>query len=168
VSKSALAAASYAADLDAGVEDQDVLNTVRAATRLRGELREELRGGEGEGSGTGGTEEEYVHRDDADLDDNIDVDDLAYLELPTDEEAGRAEGADGVIRDVAPRRVCSASHCGREKGGGGRPGRDAPKRAPIGIPPELGGDGRGEGISGDGRAEGGSGGTAAPGGPRES
>jgi hypothetical protein len=51
---------------------------VRAATRLRGELRWELRA---EGSGASGDEEEYVHLDDDDLDD-----DLAYLELPTDKE----------------------------------------------------------------------------------
>jgi hypothetical protein len=76
--------ASYAADLDARVEEQDVLDTARATTRLRGELREELRV---EGSGGGGIEEEYLHLDDADLDDDLNVDDLAYLELPTDEEA---------------------------------------------------------------------------------
>jgi hypothetical protein len=35
-------AASYAANLDARAEEQDVLDTARAATRLRGELREEL------------------------------------------------------------------------------------------------------------------------------
>jgi hypothetical protein len=50
-------ASSYAADLDARVEEQDVLDTACAATRLRGELREELRA---EGSGADGTEEEYV------------------------------------------------------------------------------------------------------------
>jgi hypothetical protein len=66
--------ASYAADLDVRAEEQDVLDTSRAATRLRGELREEL---SAEGSGIGGTEEEYVHLDD----------DLVYLELPTDKEA---------------------------------------------------------------------------------
>jgi hypothetical protein len=47
--------------------------------RLRGELREELRA---KGSSAGGTEEEYVHLDDADL---------AYLELPTDEEAAESD-----------------------------------------------------------------------------
>jgi hypothetical protein len=113
-------AASYAADLDARVEEQDVLDTARAATCLGGELREELRA---EGSDAGGTEEEYVHLDDINLNDDLDVDDLAYLELPTDEEA--AESA----ADVAPRRGCPASHGGREKGGGGRPGGGAPKRA---------------------------------------
>jgi hypothetical protein len=71
--------ASYAADLDARAEEQDVLDMARATTRLRGELREELRT---EGSCADGTEEEYVH-----LDDDLDADDLAYLELPTDEEA---------------------------------------------------------------------------------
>jgi hypothetical protein len=80
-------AASYAAYLDARVEEQDVLDMVRAATRLRGELREELRA---EGSGAGGTEDKYVHLDDADLDDDIDADDLAYLELPTDEETAES------------------------------------------------------------------------------
>jgi hypothetical protein len=44
-----------------------------------------------------------------------------------------------------------------------RPGHGAPKRAPIGILSELGGDGRAEGVSGRGRAEGGSGGRR----PRE-
>jgi hypothetical protein len=69
--------AVYAADLDAQVEAQGVLNTARAATRLRGKLRKELRA---EGSGTGGNriEEEYVH---------LDNDDLAYLKLPTNEDA---------------------------------------------------------------------------------
>jgi hypothetical protein len=71
--------AAYAADLDAQAEVQGFLDMARAATRLRGELREELRA---KGSGAGGTEDEYLHLDDADLDD-----DLAYLELPTDEEA---------------------------------------------------------------------------------
>jgi hypothetical protein len=42
------------------------------------------------GSSAGGTEEEYVHLDDADLDDDLDTDDLAYLELPTDEEAAES------------------------------------------------------------------------------
>jgi hypothetical protein len=70
-------AASYATDLDARAEEQDVLDTAGAATRLRGELREELRA-----EGSGSTKEEYVHLDD----------DLAYLELPTDEDA--AESAD--------------------------------------------------------------------------
>jgi hypothetical protein len=44
-------AASYATDLDLRAEEQDVLDTARAATRLRGELREELRA-----EGSGGTE----------------------------------------------------------------------------------------------------------------
>jgi hypothetical protein len=35
------------------------------------------------GSGTGGNEEGYMHLDN----DNLDADNLAYLELPTDEEA---------------------------------------------------------------------------------
>jgi hypothetical protein len=73
-------AASYVADQGARAEEQGVLNTARAATCLRGELRKELRA---EGSCAGGTKEEYVHLDDADLD----ADNLAYLELPTDEEA---------------------------------------------------------------------------------
>jgi hypothetical protein len=77
-------AASYAADLDARAEEQDILDTVHATTRLRGELQDELRA---EGSGT---EEEYMHLDDADLDDDLDADDLAYLELPTDEEAAES------------------------------------------------------------------------------
>jgi hypothetical protein len=60
----------------------------RAATCLRGELREEL---QAEGSGADGTEEEYVHLEDNDLDDNdLDADDLVYLELPTDEEAAES------------------------------------------------------------------------------
>jgi hypothetical protein len=80
-------AASYAADLDARAKERDFLNTARAATRLRDELREELWA---EGFGAGGTEEEYVHLDNADLDDDLDADDLAYLELPTDEEAAES------------------------------------------------------------------------------
>jgi hypothetical protein len=65
------------------VEEQDILDTARAAMLLKGELQEELRV---EGSGTGSTKEEYVHLDDADLD----ADDLAYLKLPTDEEAAES------------------------------------------------------------------------------
>jgi hypothetical protein len=76
-------AASYAADLDARAEEQGVLDTRRTATRLRGKLREELWV---EGSGTGGTEKEYLHLDD----NNLDADDLAYLELPTDEVAAES------------------------------------------------------------------------------
>jgi hypothetical protein len=53
--------------------------------RLRGELREELRA---EGFGASDNEDEYMHLDD----DDLDIDDLAYLELPTDAEA--AESAD--------------------------------------------------------------------------
>jgi hypothetical protein len=75
-------AASYAADLDARAEERGVLDRARAATRLRGELREELRA---EGSGACGTEKEYVH-----LDDDLDADDLAYLELPTDVEVAES------------------------------------------------------------------------------
>jgi hypothetical protein len=48
--------AAYAADLDAQVEEQGVLNTVRAATRLRGKLREELWA---EGSDASDNEEKY-------------------------------------------------------------------------------------------------------------
>jgi hypothetical protein len=80
-------ATTYAADLDARAEEQDVLDPARAAMRLRGELREEL---QAEGFSVGGTEEEYVHLNDADLDDDLDADDLAYLELPTDEEAAES------------------------------------------------------------------------------
>jgi hypothetical protein len=76
-------AASYAADLDARAEEQDVLDTACTATRLMCELREELRV---EGSSAGGTEEDYVHLNDIDLDN----DDLAYLELQTDEEAAES------------------------------------------------------------------------------
>jgi hypothetical protein len=54
----------YAADLDARAEEQGVLDTACAATRLRGELQEELRA---EGSVAGGTKEEYVHLDDDDV-----------------------------------------------------------------------------------------------------
>jgi hypothetical protein len=77
-------AASYAADLDAQAEEQDLLDMARAATHLRGELREEMRA---EGSDAGGIKEEYMQLDDVDLDDNLDTDDLAYLEIPTNEEA---------------------------------------------------------------------------------
>jgi hypothetical protein len=72
--------AAYATDLDTQAEEQDVFDMACAAMRLRGELRGELWT---KGSSTGGTEEEYMHLDDTDLD----ADDLAYLELPTDEEA---------------------------------------------------------------------------------
>jgi hypothetical protein len=44
--------AAYAAGLDAQVEEQGVLDTARTATRLRGELREELRAEGSSGSGT--------------------------------------------------------------------------------------------------------------------
>jgi hypothetical protein len=82
---------------------------VRAATRLRGELREELRA---EGSSTDGPEEEYVHLDDADLD----ADDLAYIELPTDEEATESTAEQRALmasfetqrRDEATRRLMAA------------------------------------------------------------
>jgi hypothetical protein len=108
-------AASYAADLDARAEEQDVLDTARATTRLKGELREELRA---EGSGADGNEEEYVHLDDADLDDDLDADDLdadnlVYLELPTDEEAVESAAEQRALmasfemqrRDDAARRL---------------------------------------------------------------
>jgi hypothetical protein len=88
-------------------------STRRAATRLRGELREELRA---EGSGAGGTEEEYVHLDDADLDDDLDADDLAYLELPTDEEVTESAVEQRALmasfetqrRDESARRLMTA------------------------------------------------------------
>jgi hypothetical protein len=76
-------AASYAANLEARAKEQGVLDMACTATCLRGELREELLAKD---SGTGGTEEEYVHLNDDDLDDDLNADDLAYLELPTDEE----------------------------------------------------------------------------------
>jgi hypothetical protein len=91
---------AYAADLDAQVEEHGILNMAHAATRLRGELREELRA---EGPSTGVTEEEYVHLDDADLD----ADDLAYLKLPTDVEAVESAAEQRALmasfRDAAPR-----------------------------------------------------------------
>jgi hypothetical protein len=59
--------AAYAADLDAQVEEQGVLDIARVAMCLRGELREELRV---EGSSAGGIEEEYLHPNDADIDDD--------------------------------------------------------------------------------------------------
>jgi hypothetical protein len=74
---------AYGADLDTQVEEQGVLDTARTATRHRGELHEKLRV---EGSGAGGSEEEYVHLDN----DDLDADDLAYLELPTDEEVAES------------------------------------------------------------------------------
>jgi hypothetical protein len=100
-------AALYAADLDARAEEQDVLDTAHVATHLRGELREELRA---EGSGVSDTEEEYMHLDD---DDDLDTDDLAYLELPTDEEAAESAAEQRVLmasfktqrRDEAARRL---------------------------------------------------------------
>jgi hypothetical protein len=81
-------AAAYAAELDAQEGEQGVLDTVRVATRLRGELREELRA---EGFGTGGNEDEYVHLDDDDdLDYDLDTDDLDNLELHSDTEAAES------------------------------------------------------------------------------
>jgi hypothetical protein len=74
----------YAANLDAQAEEQGILDTARAATRLRGELQEELRA---EGSGAGGTKEEYVHLDD----------DLAYLELPTNEKAAESAAKQSAL-----------------------------------------------------------------------
>jgi hypothetical protein len=58
--------AAHAADLNAQVEEQGILDTARAATHLRDELRDELRA---DGSGAGGNDddEEYVHLGDADL-----------------------------------------------------------------------------------------------------
>jgi hypothetical protein len=106
---------AYAVDLDAQVEEQGVLNTVRAATRLWDELCHELRA-ESSGAGGNSDNDEYVHLADADLDDDFDADDLAYLELLTDEEAAEAaaeQSVDGVIPDATPRRVCP------QEGGGG-------------------------------------------------
>jgi hypothetical protein len=118
-------AAAYVADLDAQAEEQGVLDTARTATRLRGELREELRA---EGSGVGGTKEEYAY---------LDVDDLAYLELPTDEEAAESTAEQRALmtsfetrrRDEAARRLMATER----KGGSGRASGVAPKRAPVGI-----------------------------------
>jgi hypothetical protein len=102
-------APSYAADLDARAEEQSILDTERAATRLRGELREKLRV---EGSSAGGTEEEYMHLHDHDLDEDLDADDLAYLELPTGEEAAESaieqRALIASIRDEAARRLMMA------------------------------------------------------------
>jgi hypothetical protein len=102
-------AASYAADLDAQAEEQGVLDTARTATRLRGELRKELRA---EGFGAGGIEEEYVHLND----DDLEADKLAYLELSTDEEAVESAAEKRVLmasfemqrRDEAARRLMAA------------------------------------------------------------
>jgi hypothetical protein len=52
-------AAAYAVDLDAQEEQQDVLQTTRTATRLRGELRQEL---PAEGSGADGNDEDILIR----------------------------------------------------------------------------------------------------------
>jgi hypothetical protein len=103
--------AAYAADLDAQVEEQGVLDTARTATRLRGELREERRA-EGFGTGTGRSKEEYVHLDD----DYLDADNLAYLELPTDEEAAESAAEQRALmaslemqsRDESGRRLMAA------------------------------------------------------------
>jgi hypothetical protein len=77
-----------------------------------------------EGSSAGGTEEEYVHLDnadldadiDTDLDDDIDTDDLAYLVLPTDEEAAESAAEQRALmasfemqcHDVSARRLMAA------------------------------------------------------------
>jgi hypothetical protein len=75
-------AAAYAADLDAQVEEQGVLKAACAATRLRDELRHELRE---EGSGASGNDDDndYLY-----LVDDLDADFLA--DLPTDTEAAEA------------------------------------------------------------------------------
>jgi hypothetical protein len=73
---------------------------------LRGELREELRA---EGSDTGGTEEEYMHLDDADLDDDLDADDLAYLELPTNEEATKSAAEQRALMASFEKKRCDES-----------------------------------------------------------
>jgi hypothetical protein len=63
---------AYAADLDAQVEEQGILEAARAAKRLLEELREELRG---KGSGSGNEDDDYLHLDD----DELDADYLAEL-----------------------------------------------------------------------------------------
>jgi hypothetical protein len=111
-------AASYAVDLDARAEEQGILNMARATTRLRGVLRVELRA---EGSGTSGTEEEYVHLDDDDLDEDLDANDLAYLELPTDKESAESAVGQRALMasfEMQHRDEVAVSHGGREKGGG--------------------------------------------------
>jgi hypothetical protein len=65
-----------------------------------------------EGSSASSTEEEYMHLDDADLD----ADDLAYLELPTDEEVAESTAKQRALmasfkmqrRDEAARRLMAA------------------------------------------------------------
>jgi hypothetical protein len=74
------------------------------------------RGTSGGGLDAGGTEEEYVHLDDTDLDDDLDADDLAYLELPTNEEAVESAAEQRALmasfetqrRDEAARRLMAA------------------------------------------------------------
>jgi hypothetical protein len=102
-------AAVYVADLDAQEEEQGVLDTARAATCLRGDLREELRA---EGSDVGGNKDEYVHLDNNDLD----TDNLAYLDLPTDEEVAESAAEQRALmasfemhrRDESGRRLMAA------------------------------------------------------------
>jgi hypothetical protein len=133
---------AYAADLDAQVEEQGILEAARAAKRLLEELREELRG---KGSGSGNEDDDYLHLDD----DELDADFLA--ELPTDAEAAaeqralmssfetqrRDQSARQLMaaerRAVAQQRACHSTHCGnmaaprrrgrRRNGGRRRTGR---------------------------------------------
>jgi hypothetical protein len=107
----------YAADLDAQVETHGVLDTARAAARLWDELRNELRV---KGSGAGGNRnrEEYGH-----LDDDLDADDLAYLELPIDGKAAEAVADQRALMasfETQYRDESALASCdGREEGGGG-------------------------------------------------
>jgi hypothetical protein len=90
--------AAYAADLD---------DARRHATQGRAP-----REAAAEGSDAGGSEEEYVHLDD----DDLDADDLAYLELPTDEEAAESAAEQRALmasfetkrRDESCRRLMAA------------------------------------------------------------
>jgi hypothetical protein len=78
------------------VEEQGVLDMARVAMRLQDELCDKLRM-EDSGAGGNGDGDEYVHLADTDLDDDFDTDELAYLELPTDE-----EGAEAAAEQRAP------------------------------------------------------------------
>jgi hypothetical protein len=73
-------AAAYSADLYAHVEEQGILETTHATTRLREELPRELRE---EGSSIGGNadDDNYIHLDNDDLDANF------LADLPTITEA---------------------------------------------------------------------------------
>jgi hypothetical protein len=147
--------AAYAAVLDAQAEEQGILDTARTVTRLKGELHEELWG---KGFDADDNKEEYVHLDD---------DDLAYLELPTDEEAAESAAEQRALMVLF--EMHHRDESGREKGSGGRAGGITIEGAPLGSPLQHGGSEEGKGSGGEasggggpGKGSGGGEGTRSP------